>query len=184
MIDLGVGQTRNDESGKIAYAVFSAGLDIVGVAVTPPRLITLWDSVVISGYGGPSYALRINNSRSPNNDILFQGQAATNTATLRDSPFFVFRGAWWDGAQSRDLDYMVKIVMTGTGPTARLTFARFINGSDPSPVELVAIASNIGSEETALLLTRNIGGTLSVVRVLLGPPDSGGTGFRVLRVVN
>ena len=38
--------------------------------------------------------------------------------------------------------------------------------------------------ETALLLRRNVGGTFSVVRVTMGKPDSGGAGFKVLRVPN
>jgi hypothetical protein len=38
--------------------------------------------------------------------------------------------------------------------------------------------------ETALLLRRNVGGTLSLQRVSMGAVDSGGTGFKVLRVPN
>ncbi len=41
-----------------------------------------------------------------------------------------------------------------------------------------------GDGEVALLVQRNVGGTYTVQKVLLGPPDSGGTGYRVLRVPN
>ena len=37
---------------------------------------------------------------------------------------------------------------------------------------------------TALLLRRNVGGTLSIVQVSMGATDSGGTGFKSLRVPN
>jgi hypothetical protein len=38
--------------------------------------------------------------------------------------------------------------------------------------------------ETALLLRRNVGGVFSLVRISMGAPDSGGTGYRILRVPN
>jgi hypothetical protein len=46
------------------------------------------------------------------------------------------------------------------------------------------ITRTIASGETALLLRRNIGGVFSLARVTMGAPDSGGVGFRVLRVPN
>lgn len=47
-----------------------------------------------------------------------------------------------------------------------------------------AIFDEPSDMETALLLRRNVGGALSVVRVTMGAPDSGGAGFKVLRVPN
>ena len=38
--------------------------------------------------------------------------------------------------------------------------------------------------QTALLIRRNIGGTFTLQRVSMGPADSGGTGYRALRVPN
>jgi hypothetical protein len=38
--------------------------------------------------------------------------------------------------------------------------------------------------QTAILVRRNVGGTFSLQRVSVGAPNSGGTGFRVLRVPN
>lgn len=44
--------------------------------------------------------------------------------------------------------------------------------------------SEPAADETALLVRRNLGGTLSLQRVSMGTTDSGGTGFRLLRVPN
>lgn len=45
-------------------------------------------------------------------------------------------------------------------------------------------SSSIADGETALLVRRNVGGTLTVQQVSMGAIDSGGAGFRVLRVPN
>ena len=44
--------------------------------------------------------------------------------------------------------------------------------------------SGIADAETSLWVRRNVGGTFSLQRVTMGPADSGGTGYRVLRVLN
>ena len=44
--------------------------------------------------------------------------------------------------------------------------------------------SGIADTETSLWIRRNVGGTFTLQRVTMGPADSGGTGFRVLRVPN
>jgi hypothetical protein len=50
--------------------------------------------------------------------------------------------------------------------------------------DLALLSATINANETALWLRRNVAGTFSLVRVSMGAPDSGGTGFRVLRVPN
>ena len=50
-------------------------------------------------------------------------------------------------------------------------------------VEHARISSG-GDGDTALMLRRNVGGTFTLQRVSMGPADSGGAGFRVLRVPN
>jgi hypothetical protein len=45
-------------------------------------------------------------------------------------------------------------------------------------------AANPANGHTAILVRRNVEGALSTQRVSMGPPDSGGAGFRVLRVPN
>jgi hypothetical protein len=40
------------------------------------------------------------------------------------------------------------------------------------------------NDETALMIARNLGGTITTQRVSMGAADSGGTGFRLLRVSN
>jgi hypothetical protein len=44
--------------------------------------------------------------------------------------------------------------------------------------------ANPASGQTAILVLRNVGGTLSLQRVTMGAANSGGAGFRVLRVPN
>jgi len=70
-----------------------------------------------------------------------------------------------------------------------------VAGTDPGGTEklraesgrvggvLGASGSPADGETTAYLLC-NRGGTVGYVQVLLGPPDSGGTGYRILRVPN
>lgn len=42
----------------------------------------------------------------------------------------------------------------------------------------------IGGNETSIKLTYNYAGNIIYTKVLVGPPDSAGTGFRYLRIVN
>lgn len=46
------------------------------------------------------------------------------------------------------------------------------------------LSSAIADTETALLVRRNVGGAFSLQRVSMGAADSGGSGFKVLRVAN
>lgn len=48
----------------------------------------------------------------------------------------------------------------------------------------ILASSGITDGNTALMIRRNVGGTLSVQQVSMGAADSGGTGFKVLRVPN
>jgi hypothetical protein len=45
-------------------------------------------------------------------------------------------------------------------------------------------ATDPAAGQTAILVRRNVGGTFSLQRVSVGASNSGGTGFRVLRVPN
>jgi hypothetical protein len=54
----------------------------------------------------------------------------------------------------------------------------------PASLSFTVDPTNPGNGETAILVRRNVGGILSQQRVSVGPPNSGGAGFRVLRVAN
>jgi hypothetical protein len=62
--------------------------------------------------------------------------------------------------------------------TSGTQFDHYVNGT--VHYELAAP----GDGETALLLRRNVGGSYSLQRVSMGADDSGGTGYKVLRVPN
>ncbi|MEM2373189.1 MAG: hypothetical protein QXI11_01975 [Thermoproteota archaeon] len=102
---------------------------------------------------------------------------ADSTNTLRNSFNLVLRGAYWSGSASVNRDAAVFHRMLSTTPTSEIVFQ--IAG-----VDMATVRDSIADGETALLLRRNVGGTYSLVRVSMGPPDSGGTGYRVLRVPN
>ena len=55
---------------------------------------------------------------------------------------------------------------------------------DGNDTVLGKLDSSIGNDATALLIRRNLSGTLTLQRVTMGGVDSGGTGYRVLRVPN
>lgn len=50
--------------------------------------------------------------------------------------------------------------------------------------ETATFTSQMSDTETALVVRRNVGGTFSMQRVFVGVVDSGGSGFRLLRVAN
>ncbi|MEM2590870.1 MAG: hypothetical protein QXE63_06460, partial [Zestosphaera sp.] len=102
---------------------------------------------------------------------------ADSTNTLRNSFNLVLRGAYWTGSASANRDAAIFHRMLSTAPRSEIVFQ--IAG-----IDLAMLRDEIADGETALLIRRNVGGTYSVVRVSMGPPDSGGTGYRVLRVPN
>ncbi|MEM4498067.1 MAG: hypothetical protein QW692_04485 [Nitrososphaerota archaeon] len=102
---------------------------------------------------------------------------ADSTNTLRNSFNLVLRAAYWTGSASANRDAVIFHRVLSTAPTSEIAFQ--IAG-----VDLAMLRDAIADGETALLIRRNVGGTYSVVRVSMGPPDSGGTGYRVLRVPN
>ncbi|MEM1557977.1 MAG: hypothetical protein QXG12_05245, partial [Thermoproteota archaeon] len=102
---------------------------------------------------------------------------ADSTNTLRNSFNLVLRGAYWNGSASANRDATIFHRMLSTTPTSEIVFQ--IAG-----VDMATLRDAIADGETALLIRRNVGGTYSLVRVSMGPPDSGGTGYRVLRVPN
>lgn len=64
-------------------------------------------------------------------------------------------------------------------------FFRFMHGNSRTAAnDLARIHSTIADGETALLIRRNVGGTETLQRVSMGAADSGGTGYKVLRVAN
>lgn len=79
------------------------------------------------------------------------------------------------------------ILATGGGGLGNVDFlgdTGLTVGNTFSPTTLGAFRPNIADTETALLVRRNVGGTFSLVRVSMGATDSGGSGFKVLRVPN
>jgi hypothetical protein len=54
----------------------------------------------------------------------------------------------------------------------------------PGGTLLAQVDGALADGETALLLRRNVGGAFALERVTVGPPDSAGPGFRVLRITN
>lgn len=85
----------------------------------------------------------------------------------------------------------------GPGVAPTLTNALIILTEGPSPIRFatngVAFAqeklrietdANIADTETAILVTRNLAGVFTLEKVSMGVVDSGGAGFRLLRVPN
>jgi len=73
--------------------------------------------------------------------------------------------SWTESASTQDGELVISTLVDGT-------------------LREQAIFDEPSNAETALLLRRNVGGEISVVRVTMGAPDSGGYGFKVLRVPN
>jgi len=68
--------------------------------------------------------------------------------------------------------------LTAVGGTHRLMNLR-AGGSD-----YFQVAADLADTETCLLIRRDVGGTETLQRVTMGATDSGGAGFKVLRVPN
>jgi hypothetical protein len=69
------------------------------------------------------------------------------------------------------------VVVTDDAPNDQTTVAVL-------PLTDTSITGESNSNKTALIMQINYGGTISIQRVLVGAPDSGGTGYRMLRVEN
>jgi hypothetical protein len=74
------------------------------------------------------------------------------------------------------------IALRARGP-ARIAGDLKVGPSNANPA-LQVDANSFAPGQTAILVRRNVGGTFSTQRVSMGPPNSGGAGFRVLRVPN
>jgi hypothetical protein len=59
----------------------------------------------------------------------------------------------------------------------------FVGGGDVSGTEVVRLLTSAGSGQTGMFLLVNQAGTLTAKQVFLGAHDSGGSGYRVLRVL-
>lgn len=152
--------------------------------------------------------------------IICESLAATAGAHTRNSPELRVRGAYWDGADSHDVDGLVKLVMETDGPLYGMYMYVGAPGAEslsciyrPGALDMqlntiqnvryldgytaqVTIRSNAGgtvladfdptiaAEETALLLRCRDGDVYTLQRVTLGADDSGGAGYRCLRVPN
>jgi hypothetical protein len=73
----------------------------------------------------------------------------------------------------------IRIAKVGSGNSVRLGFSE-THGLDCMQLD----SGGLADAETAMYLLMNRGGTVDVRRVIVGPADSGGTGYRVLRVLN
>lgn len=92
-----------------------------------------------------------------------------------------FKHEIW-GAQSAALKHQFGLDASGNILTRIASGIEWILeiGTD----QYLRIDDTVADTETCLLLRRNVGGTLTVQRVSMGATDSGGTGFKVLRVPN
>ena len=130
---------------------------------------------------GPGYILVRNWSFNQmelvaNNGLYIRPMMNADSAnTALDSLVLQFEGRYWDGTQAQPVSAALRLLVLDTAGRNRLTLdGRLQLSSD----------SDVASDETALLIRVNKGGTFSLERVSLGPVDSGGVGYRVLRVPN
>lgn len=105
-------------------------------------------------------------------------------------------------AQINDKGTYIEHVVSGTGLavlTARLATTNepslklqmntdmqpsiFIGGGDLAGTEVVRLLTSAGSGQTGMFLLVNQAGTISAKQVFLGAHDSGGSGYRTLRVL-
>lgn len=70
------------------------------------------------------------------------------------------------------------------GATASANPRHQFSDSPGNALMQLARQDDVADGQTAMLLLRNVGGTLTLQRVTLGVDDSGGAGFKVLRVPN
>lgn len=59
-----------------------------------------------------------------------------------------------------------------------------LSTTDASTIPLFRFSATTVDADTSLMLRRNVGGTYTLQRVSMGAVDSGGTGFKLLRVPN
>lgn len=90
------------------------------------------------------------------------------------------------GATANDVDQALEIVSEVTDVTAgsvdsKVTFKILVGSAQVNGLE---IEDPTVAEDVALLVRVNDGGVFSVRRVSMGADDSGGAGFRLLRVPN
>jgi hypothetical protein len=57
-----------------------------------------------------------------NGDTRISGVAATSTTTIVNSSSFHFRGSYWNGSQSSDLDFTIQNIVSSVTPNYRLSF--------------------------------------------------------------
>ncbi len=91
--------------------------------------------------------------------VTSQGPFASATGTNRNPPGFIVPAA----------------AAGGTEGAHKFTIAATVHAQ---------VDGTIADTETSLLLRRNVGGAFTLQRVTMGAADSGGAGFKVLRVAN
>lgn len=111
------------------------------------------------------YLKRPNSAVDTGHNIRFQGYNAANG--YFDAGTLTVRNAAGSMAAGSEAAYFSLYLATG--------------GSE---VESVRATGTVADGETAMLVRRNVGGTYSLQRVSMGAADSGGTGYKVLRVPN
>lgn len=74
--------------------------------------------------------------------------------------------------------------ITGIGTAFGLGQGVWCVKDNTGGVNLIAVSNTLADTETSLLLRRNVGGAFSLQRVSMGAADSGGVGFKLLRVPN
>lgn len=125
-----------------------------------------------SGAEDASYSIHVMRSGSLVTPLEIIGGG--NTITIKDG--FVLRTFDTTNTMFVDLkhDGTQAMINVSTGD-----FYIQLNG-----VTNLLLTNTIADGETALLVRRNVGGSLTLQRVSMGAADSGGSGYRVLRVLN
>jgi hypothetical protein len=106
---------------------------------------------------------------------------ATNPNVTAGDRWWLGFGHGTSGADSNDrVRFGVDIKLGGAGRAFVST------GAGGAQVDSLQVMddSTIADTETALLVRRNLGGTITLERISMGATDSGGAGFRLLRVPN
>ena len=98
----------------------------------------------------------------------------------------LLQGSFADTAQMASLS---ETILNTGGTTSSVALTVFdtnveITSTDASTIPLVRFDTLITDQQTSMLIRRNNAGTYTLQRVSLGAADSGGTGFKLLRVPN
>lgn len=157
---------NNEFTGNITTEVSdsSNGATIIGV---PEGGTVELESGAESATKGPVYSLYRNSGTPTNNDVLGTKDSYGNNDAITK---FLY-----SSERTRATN-----VAAGSETSA---VDRFIS-IDGSPVNSLTESNPDASDSCTLSALFNVGGTLDLRRVLIGAADSGGTGYRLLRILN